>query len=111
MEYCKQCGQPLTGTEFFCSKCGHRVRETGIPVPAKNIPLSQNRLLYIVMGVLFGYLGIHNFIAGYTGKGIAQLLISLLSFGLLSIVSYIWAIVEICTVTVNAKGEPLLFNL
>ncbi len=70
------------------------------PAPAKS------RLAYILLAVLLGSLGIHNFYAGYTGKGIAQLLITLVSLGALSIVSWIWAIVEVCTVTQDANGVP-----
>ena len=32
-----------------------------------------------VLGILLGALGVHNFYMGHTGKGIAQLLITLLS--------------------------------
>ena len=66
--------------------------------------MPKSRLAYILLGVLIGSLGIHNFYAGYTGKGIAQLLISVLSLGALSWASWIWAIVEIITVTKDAKG-------
>ncbi len=51
-------------------------------------------------------LGIHNFYAGYNGKGIAQLLITVLTFGLGGLVTWIWAIVDVCTVTVDAGGVP-----
>lgn len=70
--------------------------------PADNKP----RLAYILLGIFLGTLGIHNFFAGYTGKGIAQLLITLLSCGVLSIVVFIWNIIEICTVTSDSKGVP-----
>ncbi len=68
----------------------------------------KSRLAYILLAVFLGSLGIHNFYAGYTGKGIAQLLITLVSFGMLSIVSWIWALVEICTVTQDAQGVPFV---
>ena len=47
-----------------------------------------------ILGILLGALGVHNFYLGYTGKGVAQLLISVLSFGFLSPVSAIWGLVE-----------------
>ena len=34
-----------------------------------------------ILGILLGALGVHNFYLGYTGKGVAQLLISVLSLG------------------------------
>ena len=44
--------------------------------------------------------------AGYVGIGIAQLLITVLSFGLLCWVSWMWALIEIVVVSKNAKGIP-----
>ena len=59
-----------------------------------------------------GILGIHNFYLGYTGKGIAQLLISVLSLGFLSPISGLWGLIEgilILTgsINVDATGIPL----
>ncbi len=70
--------------------------------------LPKSRLAYILLAVFLGSLGIHNFYAGYTGRGIAQLLISLLSFSLLSLFVWIWALVEACTVTKDAKDVPFI---
>lgn len=66
----------------------------------------KSRLAYILLGLFLGGLGVHNFYAGYNGKGIAQLLMSILSFGILTPVVWIWVIVEIITVTKDVKGIP-----
>ncbi len=66
--------------------------------------MPKSRIAYILLAIFLGPLGIHNFYAGYTGKGIAQLLISLISFGFLAPVVFIWNLVEICTVTKDAQG-------
>lgn len=66
----------------------------------------KSRAVYVIMGFLLGEFGIHDFYAGYTGRGIAQLLITILSFGLLFWVSWIWAVVEMLTVEKDAKGVP-----
>lgn len=68
----------------------------------------KSRLAYILLGLFLGCLGVHNFYAGYTGKGVAQLLISLLSITILSPVVFIWVIIEIITVTKDAKGIPFV---
>ncbi|RAX20907.1 TM2 domain-containing protein [Actinomyces sp. Z5] len=70
-----------------------------------------------LLGIFLGSLGVHNFYLGYTGKAVAQLLITLLSFGILAVVSAIWGLVEgiiILTATpgaqpwgVDARGVPL----
>jgi len=69
----------------------------------------KTRLAYILLGVFLGGLGIHNFYAGYTGKGIAQLLMSLFLWWTIvaPIAVWIWIIVEVCTVDRDADGNPL----
>jgi TM2 domain-containing membrane protein YozV len=66
--------------------------------------MPKSRLAYILLALFLGTFGVHNFYAGYTGRGIAQLLLSLLSFGFLSPIIFIWAIIEICTVTKDKDG-------
>ena len=64
-------------------------------VRVEEVPWStKSKLAAGLFGILLGSFGVHNFYLGYTGKGIAQLLITVLSFGLLSWVSAIWGLVE-----------------
>jgi len=67
-------------------------------------PEARNRMTFVVLGVLLGALGAHNFYAGYRGKGIAQLFISVLSLGLASPMSWAWAVIDVCTVDRDHKG-------
>lgn len=66
----------------------------------------KSRLAYILLAIFLGSLGVHNFYAGYTKKGVIQLLITVISFGFLSLISWIWAIVDIITVNQDANGVP-----
>jgi len=66
--------------------------------------VQKSRVAYILFALFLGGLGIHNFYAGYVGRGVAQLLISLLSIGLLAWVSGIWALVECFVIKQDAKG-------
>ncbi len=83
----------------------------GMPVPPPS-PASfqaaananaKDRVAYVLLAVLLGC-GIHNLYAGYTTKGIIQLLVSILSCGILWLFMWIWAIIEACTVTKDANG-------
>ena len=65
-----------------------------------------------LLGIFLGSLGIHNFYLGYTGKALAQLLISLLSCGMLAWASAIWGLIEgvmllTWSINVDGKGNPL----
>ena len=101
--YCTNCGTEISDRAAICVKCGVA---TGTAV----IPWTQtkSRTAYVLLGIFLGGLGIHNFYAGYTGKAVAQLLITLLTGWLIIplIAVGIWVIVEVCTVTKDANGTP-----
>ena len=67
-------------------------------------PTHKSRTSYIVLGIFLGALGVHNFYAGYTGRAVGQLCLTVLTLGYLGIVSWIWAIIEICTVEKDSTG-------
>jgi TM2 domain-containing membrane protein YozV len=64
----------------------------------------KSRTSYIVLGIFLGALGIHNFYAGYTGRAVGQLCLTVLTLGYLAIVSWVWAIIEICIVEKDSTG-------
>jgi TM2 domain-containing membrane protein YozV len=64
----------------------------------------KSRTSYIVLGIFLGALGIHNFYAGYTGRAVLQLCLTVLTLGYLGIVSWIWAVIEICIVKEDSTG-------
>jgi TM2 domain-containing membrane protein YozV len=67
----------------------------------------KSRTTYIVLGIFLGALGVHNFYAGYTGRAMGQLcltLLAILTVGYLGLVSWAWAIIEICIVEKDGNG-------
>ena len=75
------------------------------PAPPPMAP-PKSRLAYCLLALFFGTIGIHNFYAGHGGRGIAQLLITLLSAGCLAPVVFIWAVIEMLVVTEDGRGVP-----
>lgn len=73
------------------------------PAPAATNP-PKSRTTYIVLGIFLGVFGAHNFYAGYTGRAVGQLCLSVLTLFYLSPASWIWAIVEICVVNRDSAG-------
>ncbi len=67
-------------------------------------PEAKNKMTFILLGVFLGALGGHNFYAGYYGKAIGQICLSVLTLGFGSPMSWIWAVIEICTVSCDSKG-------
>ena len=94
---CLDCGQQISTRAEVCPYCGR---------PISTVP-SKNRVAFVVFGLIFGCLGIHNFYVGYIGRGIAQLLISVMSLGLLCPAVAIWNIIEVCVVVNDANGMRL----
>ena len=86
--------------------------------PQQDVPLgnedlsslsSKRRLIYILLALFLGYFGIHNFYAGYIRRGLAQfitLLVSVLT--MYFFVSWLWALIEACTVTRDANNRPMI---
>lgn len=66
----------------------------------------KNKWCFILLGIFLGAFGIHNFYTGYVGRGIVKLIVTILSGLMLGWASWIWAIVEVCTVRIDAKGRP-----
>lgn len=64
----------------------------------------KSRTAYIVLGIFLGALGIHNFYAGYVGRAVGQLCLTVLTLGYLAIISWIWAVIEICIVEKDSTG-------
>lgn len=61
---------------------------------AQQDPTAKSRMAAGLLGIFLGSLGVHRFYLGYTGIGVVMLLITVLSFGLLSWVSGIWGLIE-----------------
>lgn len=105
--YCGNCGGRINPGAAICLSCGTNVT-AGAAVSGE----SKSKMAAGLLGIFLGSLGIHNFYLGFTGKAVAQLLISILSCGFLAIVSWVWGLVEGIMIltgktTVDAKGVPL----
>ena len=73
-------------------------------------PEQKSRLVAGLLGILLGSLGIHRFYLGYVGIGIAQIAVTIVTFGL----GAIWGFIEGIMILVgaesfrrDAKGVPL----
>lgn len=122
--FCKQCGKAIDDGQELCEECKANV-ETNQDQSTQTSSNNQNhdtnpkvtatpksKIAAGLLGIFLGSLGVHNFYLGYTGKAIAQLLISLLTCGFGAFISGIWGLIEgilILTGSINtdALGNPL----
>jgi hypothetical protein len=80
-------------------------------------------ILLALLPALVGIFGVHNIVAGYTGRGIAQLVLSIFTLGGLAfaavappccciglplwLVLVVWTLVDVATVTRDARGVAM----
>ena len=64
----------------------------------------KNRMGFMILGALLGPFGAHNWYAGYYKKAAAQLAITVLTLGFGSPMSWLWAIIDICTIDRDSSG-------
>ena len=107
LSYCANCGQPVAPGAAVCTNCGFATNQVAVPNPN-----AKSKLVAGLLGIFLGCFGVHNFYLGYTGKAVAQVLISVLSCFTLSFVSGVWGLVEgimiLCgNINKDAKGNLL----
>jgi len=70
---------------------------------------TKSRGVYIILGLFFGCLGIHNFYAGHNGRGAAQLIITILLgwviIGL--VITVLWSLIELIAETQDGDGQRM----
>ena len=111
---CPYCGEKILSVAKKCKHCGEFLEPQYRPqaVPANVIPVyhaqQKSRAVYVLLGLFFGLLGIHNFYAGYNGPGAAQLILTLLLCWtvIVPVIIALIVLVEILTTTKDCSGVP-----
>lgn len=102
--FCPNCGAEINDNADVCLSCGKSVKkETGE---------EKSKVVAGLIGLFFGTLGIHNFYLGFTGKGVVQLCLTLLTCGIGALITAPWSLIEsimlFCgSIKVDAKGNPI----
>lgn len=110
--YCPKCGEELNNDANFCPNCGEKTAEYTNPIFGNQTKVGDDRrkskLAAGILGIFLGGFGIHNFYLGFTGKGIAQILLTFLVCG----TGYIWGFIEgimilVGSINRDANGNSL----
>lgn len=78
--------------------------DPGAPAEEPVVHEPKHRTSFIMLGALLGAFGAHNFYAGYYKKAGIQLAITVLTLGFGSPMSWMWAVIDICTVDRDVRG-------
>lgn len=97
--FCPNCGQTVVPGATHCGSCGCGLHTTAIAATG-----AKSKVAAGLLGIFLGWLGIHNFYLGFTGKAVAQLLLTILSCGALSFVSGIWGLIEGILILCGSAG-------
>lgn len=110
-QFCANCGAALEQDSAFCTSCGFAAdygaaqqtytnygnanqtgqKSTGIPGLDNDwCPEGKEKIVAIVLSLIVGYLGIHNFYLGEIKKGVVRLLLSWCAIGgILALIDFI----------------------
>ncbi len=99
-----QYGGPLGLSQAAAPARGQIAGPASLALPANAYGVRKSRTTYIVLGIFLGAFGIHNFYAGYVGRAVGQLCLTVLTVGYLGIISWVWAIIEVCIVEKDSTG-------
>ncbi len=95
VNYCQSCGSTVDANADVCLTCGVSLKRTASSD-------AKSKIVAGLLAIFLGCFGVHNFYLGYTGKAIAQLVLTIvgmvltcLFIGVFVILAVeIWGIVE-----------------
>ncbi len=125
--FCKNCGIELKDGARFCASCGTAISVSASeataplyipePIPQEQAQATKKRKKTAgVLGIFLGAIGLHRFYLGYTGIALIQIVLfalGLLTFGITSVASFIWGIVDAIRIlsgklSKDADDNPLI---
>ena len=115
--FCYRCGFENPNRYTHCGHCNQEnpvkisaviesSQEASAPLVVK---IPKSRSIYIVLGLLFGCLGVHNIYAKRNNVGAVQLIFFLMFFWTLIVpaILIVWSVIEIFRVKVDGNGIPM----
>lgn len=102
-KYCYNCGNTINENCQFCLHCG-------ISLINNADENNKSKVLAGILGIFFGFIGIHRFYLGYIEIGIVQVILYIFTCGLSSLWGFIEGILILCDtcITTDAKGNKLV---
>lgn len=117
--HCSYCGTRIKD-ETTCPNCGAAVTKETLSNTSKfqndsnGVYSDKSKAIVVIVGIVFGYLGIHNFYLGYKSKAITQLLLSTIGTIIIvgPIIASIWSFIEVVMYAISsdktdAEGKVL----
>lgn len=98
MNYCPNCGKPVTGETNFCPECGAPLKIANYQnQPVSNRTNEDRWLIALILCILVGSLGVHRFYTGNIVTGVLML-ITLGGCG-------VWTIIDLIMIAANTYRD------
>lgn len=105
MKYCPNCGTKLQEGAEVCLKCGKLVSKKAT---SEKVEGRKSKLAAGLLGIFLGGWGIHSFYLGNAGKGVAQIVVTIVTCGVGALWGFIEGILILAgSITTDADGNPL----
>ena len=112
--FCYYCGFENPNQYIYCVNCRGEnpvpvQRHVPQPIMPVVVVIPKSRKIYIILGLLFGWFGLHNFYAKRNNVGATQLILFLMFFCTLIVpfILVVWSIVDVITVKADGDGLPM----
>ena len=116
--FCLHCGFENRNGYTSCGYCNQENPMKSSPViessqpPGRTLIVTKqkSRTTYIILGILVGWLGLHNIYAKRNNVGAVQLAFFLMFFWTLVVFVglMIWSVIEVFRVKVDGNGVPMI---
>lgn len=70
----------------------------------------KSQLIYVILALLFGPFGLHNFYAQRWGRGLIQLCITLFTGFVGTLITSLWSVINIFTINSDGNGKAFYMN-
>ena len=98
MNYCPNCGKPVTGETNFCPECGAPLKIANYQnQPSSNRTNEDRWLIALILCIMVGSLGVHRFYTGNIVTGVLML-ITLGGCG-------VWTIIDLIMIAANTYRD------
>ena len=98
MNYCPNCGKPVTGETNFCPECGAPLKIANYQNQPASTRTNEDRwLIALILCILVGSLGVHRFYTGNIVTGVLML-ITLGGCG-------VWTIIDLIMIAANTYRD------
>ena len=131
--YCPECSTQVSDRAISCPVCGYPIAAqstaspgspidslSNAPTQTATLSISKSRGVHIILGLIFGGMGFHNFYSGHNFRGAIKICILFVTFVLdsstgfrtgFSLVALVfiafWSIIEVIVVKNDASGKAM----